>query len=56
MKPVYVQKRREPTLTRMDKDTDGNVFMRNEYYYGTDARGAAFLTLPHLAFGGFVAA
>jgi phage major head subunit gpT-like protein len=56
MKPVYVQKRKEPILTRMDRDTDTNVFMRNEYYYGTDARGAAFLTLPHLAFGGFVAA
>jgi len=56
MKPVYVQKRKEPTLTRMDRDTDNNVFMRNEYYYGTDARGAAFLTLPHLAFGGFAAA
>jgi phage major head subunit gpT-like protein len=56
MKPVYVQKRKEPILTRMDRDTDNNVFMRNEYYYGTDARGAAFLTLPHLAFGGLVAA
>lgn len=56
MKPVYVQKRKLPTLTRMDRDTDQNVFMKDEYYYGTSARGAAFLTLPHLAFGGFVAA
>ena len=56
MKPVYVQKRKEPLLTRMDKDGDANVFMKNEYYYGTDARGAAFLTLPHLAFGGLVPA
>jgi phage major head subunit gpT-like protein len=56
MKPVYVQKRKLPTLTRMDRDTDMNVFMKDEYYYGTSARGAAFLTLPHLAFGGFVAA
>jgi len=56
MMPVYVQKRKEPVLTRMDRDTDENVFMRNEYYYGTDARGAAFLTLPHLAYGGLVTA
>jgi phage major head subunit gpT-like protein len=56
MKPVYVQQRKKPVLTRMDRDTDTNVFMRNEYYYGTDARGAAFLTLPHLAFGGLVTA
>jgi phage major head subunit gpT-like protein len=40
----------------MDRDTDNNVFMKNEYYYGTDARGAAFMTLPHLAFGGLAPA
>ena len=56
MKPVYVQKRKDPVLVRLDRDTDENVFMRNEYYYGTDARGEAFLTLPHLAYGGLVAA
>jgi phage major head subunit gpT-like protein len=56
MRAVYVQKRKDPVLTRMDRDTDTNVFMRGEFYYGTDARGAAFLTLPHLAFGGFAAA
>ena len=56
MKPIYVQQRKLAALTRMDRDTDENVFMRNEYYYGTDARGEAFLTLPHLAFAGQVAA
>jgi len=56
MKPLYVQKRKLPVLSRMDNDTDENVFMRNEYYYGTDARGEAFLTLPHLAYAGQVAA
>jgi phage major head subunit gpT-like protein len=56
IKPVYVQKRKEPVLTRMDKDDDDNVFMRNEYFYGTHARGEAFLTLPHLAYAGIVAA
>lgn len=56
IKSAYVQKRKEPVLTRMDRDGDENVFMRNEYYYGTDARGEAFLTLPHLAYLGNVAA
>jgi phage major head subunit gpT-like protein len=56
IKPVYVQKRKEPVLTRMDRDQDQNVFMSNEYYYGTHARGAAFLTLPHLAYAGIVEA
>jgi phage major head subunit gpT-like protein len=56
MKAVYVQQRKQPVLTRMDRDTDENVFMRNEFYYGTDARGEAFLTLPHLAYFGNVAA
>jgi phage major head subunit gpT-like protein len=56
MKAVYVQKRKEPVLVRMDRDTDENVFMRNEFYYGTDARGESFLTLPHLAYFGDVSA
>jgi phage major head subunit gpT-like protein len=56
MRSVYVQKRQEPKLTRMDRDEDYNVFMKGDFYYGTDARGAAFLTLPHLAYGGLVAA
>lgn len=50
--PVAVQKRRVPTLTRLDRDTDENVFMRGEYLYGTDARGESFLTLPFLAYAG----
>jgi phage major head subunit gpT-like protein len=49
---VCVQKRKLPVLTRMDRDTDENVFMRNEYLYGTDCRGEAFLTLPFLAYAG----
>ncbi len=54
IKGVAVQKRAEPKLTRMDRDTDENVFMRKEYLYGTDARGASFLTLPHLVYGGIL--
>lgn len=54
IKGVAVQKRADPKLTRMDRDTDENVFMRKEFLYGTDARGAAFLTLPHLVYGGIL--
>lgn len=49
---VCVQQRLRPTLTRLDRDTDENVFMRNEYLYGTHARGESFLTLPFLAYAG----
>lgn len=49
---VVVQKRKLPILTRMDRDTDQNVFMSDNYYYGTDARGEAFLSLPFLAYLG----
>lgn len=55
IRAVAVQKRKEPTLTRKDDDTDDNVFDRNEYVYGTHARGAAFLTLPFLAYAGGMA-
>jgi phage major head subunit gpT-like protein len=54
LKPVMVQQRKMPKLTRMDKEDDENVFMRKEFIYGTDARGAAFLSLPHLIYGGIV--
>jgi len=56
IKPVYVQKRKEPVLTAKDRPNDDNVFFQNKFLYGTHARGAAFLTLPHLAYGGLVAA
>ncbi len=55
VKPVMVQQRKQPVLVRLDRDTDENVFMRKEYLYGTDARGAAFLSFPHLIYGGIVA-
>ncbi|HXK41774.1 MAG TPA: Mu-like prophage major head subunit gpT family protein [Anaerolineae bacterium] len=47
-----VQKRKTPKLTRMDRDTDQNVFMSDQFLYGVDARGAAFCTLPFLAYAG----
>lgn len=52
VKAVAVQQRKLPVLTRMDRETDDNVFMKNTYYYGTDARGEGFLTLPFLAYAG----
>lgn len=55
LKPVVVQKRKDVKLTRMDHDTDDNVFMAKEYIYGTDARGEAFLSFPHLIYGSFPA-
>jgi phage major head subunit gpT-like protein len=54
IKPVIVQKGKEPIFTRLDKDTDENVFMRNEFLYGTEAYGAAALAFPHLAYAGIV--
>ena len=51
-KPVIVQQRKRPTLTRLDRETDENVFNRREYIYGTDARGEAFLAFPHLLYRG----
>ena len=55
VKPVIVQKRKEALLTRLDRETDENVFNRREYIYGTDARGEAFLAFPHLIYRGGVA-
>ena len=52
VKPVGIQKRKLPVLTRKDADTDDNTFMRNEYLYGVHARGEGFLTLPFLAYKG----
>lgn len=53
LKPVVIQKRKEPKLTRLDAENDENVFMRKEFIYGTDCRGEAFLSVPHLIYGSF---
>ena len=55
IKPVAVQKRQEAKLVALDRPEDPNVFYNKEFVYGADARGEAFLTLPHLAYGGFAA-
>ncbi|MDD3127537.1 MAG: Mu-like prophage major head subunit gpT family protein [Candidatus Izemoplasmatales bacterium] len=54
IKPVMVQQRQMPKLTRLDNDGDENVFMRKEFIYGTDARGAAFMSMPHLIYAGIL--
>lgn len=38
IKPMIFQNRKTARFTRMDADTDENVFMRGEYRYGVDAR------------------
>jgi len=52
LKPMMVQQRQTPRLVRLDRETDENVFLRKEYIYGADARGAAFLAFPHLIYKG----
>lgn len=55
LKPVIVQKRQEVILIRKDQLTDDNMFFEGQAVYGAEARGQAFLTMPHLAYGGIVA-
>lgn len=38
VKPFIFQKRRDYAMTRMDQANTENVFMRNEFIYGVDAR------------------
>lgn len=52
IKPLFVQQRKNPALTALDRETDENVFARKEYIYGSDARGEAFLAFPHLIYKG----
>ena len=52
VKPVGIQKRKLPVLTRKDRDEDDNVFDTNNFLYGVHARGEGFLTLPFLAYKG----
>lgn len=51
VKPFIFQKRRDYKLTAMDRPEDENVFMRNEYIYGVDARVNAGYGLWQFAFG-----
>lgn len=51
LKPLIFQKRRDYAIKSMTKEDDENVFMRDEYRYGIDARVNAGFGLWHLAFG-----
>lgn len=51
IKPLIFQKRRDYSFTSMDDAKDENVFMRNEYLYGIDARVNAGYGLWQLAYG-----
>ena len=53
VKPVAVQQRKVPKLVSQMDETDDRVFMRGEYLYGADGRGAGFWTIPHLAYASF---
>ena len=50
LKGVAVLQRVKAKLIKKDREEDDNVFERSEYVYGTRARGAGFLTLPHLTY------
>lgn len=52
IKPIILQQREKPALTRVDSPEADHVFRYNENLYGTFARGAAALTVPHLIYGG----
>lgn len=51
LKPFILQMRREPKFTAMNKDTDANVFFKNEYVYGADGRWNGGYGFPQMAFG-----
>lgn len=50
IKPFIVQERRSVEFTAKDKPDDDNVFMRDQYLYGTSWRGNAGYTLWQLAY------
>ncbi len=52
IKPIILQQREQPSLSRIDAPESEYVFRHNENLYGTFARGAAALAVPHLVYGG----
>ncbi len=49
-KPFIIQTRKPMALTSLTKDDDENVFMKGEYLYGVDWRGAVGYALPQLIY------
>ncbi len=50
VKPFIFQSRKPVQLTRMDRETDHNVFMRNAFLFGVDARYAVAYGMWQLAY------
>jgi phage major head subunit gpT-like protein len=51
IKPLIFQKRRDYNLVSLDRATDANVFMRDEYLYGVDARVNVGFGFWQMAYG-----
>lgn len=51
LKPIIFQNRKKAELIAKTNITDDDVFMRGEYKFGAEARGAAGYSLPQLAVG-----
>ncbi|NTT86917.1 Mu-like prophage major head subunit gpT family protein [Tabrizicola fusiformis] len=51
LKPIIYQERKAPVFTAKDRETDDNVFERNEFTYGVDTRCNVGYGLPQLAWG-----
>ena len=51
LKPIIYQERKKAQFVAMDKETDTNVFMKNEYLYGVDCRCNVGFGLWQTAFG-----
>lgn len=51
LKPIIFQQRKAPQFVALDRSTDENVFMRNEYVYGVDSRCNVGFGFWQLAYG-----
>lgn len=51
LKPLIYQERKKIVFVNKDKETDDNVFMRNEYIYGAEGRSNAGYGFWQMAFG-----
>lgn len=51
LKPIILQRRKQPQFVAKDNVTDDNVFDFNEFRYGVDDRKNVGFSLPQLAYG-----
>ncbi len=51
LKPIIYQSRKAAQFTTLDRNTDENVFMRNQYLYGVDSRCNVGYGFWQLAYG-----